>query len=154
MKLREFLDREAVVASLHGEDKSAVLEELATEVAKRSDGKVSPDEAKARLVERERDRGCTGIGSGVAVPHARAKVDRVIAVFARSPKGVEFGAADHLPVHLFFALVSPESQPGVHLTALARIAKLLKSDALRRRLIEAPDADGLWQILADEDARV
>ncbi len=154
MKLREFLDREGVVASLKGEDKNAVLDELATQVAMRSAGKVSPEEAKSRLAERERDRGCTGIGSGVAVPHARAKVDRLIAVFARSTRGIEFGAADREPCHLFFALVSPESQPGVHLTALARIAKLLKSDSLRRRLLEAPDGDRLWQILSEEDARV
>lgn len=154
MKLREFLDREGVVASLSGEDKNAVLAELATEVAKRSGGAVSAEDARSRLLSRERDRGCTGIGSGVAVPHARAKVDRLVAVFARSKNGIDFGAADNLPVHLFFALVSPESQPGVHLTALARIAKLLKSDSLRRRLLEAPDADRLWQILSEEDSKV
>ena len=154
MKLLDILDREGVVPALAGSDKRAVLGELANHVAARSGGKVAAADLLRRFEDRERDRS-TGIGEGVAVPHARAAgVDRLIVVFGRSPAGVDFAAMDHQPVTLFFALVSPDDQPAVHLTALARICKLLKSPAFRAKLLEAKDREGVFRTLQDEDARV
>lgn len=154
MKLLDILDREGVVPALAGADKRAVLGELAQHVAARSGGKIQAADLARRFEDRERDRS-TGIGEGVAVPHARAAgVDRLIAVFGRSPAGVDFAALDKQPVSLFFALVSPEDQPGVHLTALARICKLLKSPAFRAKLLAAKDREGVFRTLQDEDGRV
>lgn len=154
MKLTDILDRESVLSSLRSTDKHGVLEELAKLVAERSGGRVSAGDLHLRLLEREKDRP-TGIGSGVAVPHGRTSgIDQLIVVFGRSRPGVDFGAIDHQPCHLFFALASPEDQPGAHLRVLARIAHLLRSDAFRRKLLDADDGDAIYGLIRDEDARV
>ena len=78
---------------------------------------------------------------------------RVFAAFGRSPAGVDFQSLDGKPTHLFFLLVAPEESAGAHLKALARISRLLKDDAFRARLREAPDADALYRTIREEDAR-
>lgn len=154
MKLLDILDRDGIVPDLASPDKEGILHELAERVAKVAGGRISVADLERKLLERERERS-TGIGSGVAVPHARtAEVDKLVVVFGRSRKGVDFQALDREPCHLFFALVSPEEQAGVHLAALARICKLLKNDRLRDQLMAADDAGALYDALKAEDARV
>jgi PTS system nitrogen regulatory IIA component len=152
VKLLEILDRDGVIPALTGRDKRSVLEELAKAASGRSGGAISPETLLDRLLAREADRS-TGIGMGVAVPHGKTSLPKMIAVFGRSPDGVEFGADDKQPVKLFFALAVPETQPGCHLAALARIARLLKNEAFRRRLLDASDADTLYAAIREEDAR-
>lgn len=153
MKLLEILDRDGVIPALTGRDKRSVLAELAQVAASRSGGAISPETLLDRLLVREGDRS-TGIGQGVAVPHGKATLPRMVAVFGRSTEGVDFGADDKEPVRLFFALAVPENQPGCHLAALARIARLLKNDAFRYRLLSAPDADSLYAAIREEDGRL
>ena len=152
MKLVDILDREGVIPALNGRDKRAVLDEIAAAVAKRTNGTLSAETMSARLMERE-NGGSTAMGFGVAVPHGKAPLAKMIAVFARTAEGVEFGALDKRPCQLFFGLAIPETQPGCHLAALARIARLLKSEAFRQRLLTAPDGDSLWEAIREEDAR-
>jgi PTS system nitrogen regulatory IIA component len=105
------------------------------------------------LLGRER-AASTGVGDGVALPHARLPgLARVAGALGRSRLGVDFGAADGRPCHLVFLLVAPESAPGDHLRALSRVARLLRDAALRRRLVEAPDAASLYARLTEEDVR-
>lgn len=152
MKLLEILDRDGVIPALNGRDKRSVLAELAAAAAARSGGAIGSEQLLDRLLSREAAGG-TGIGQGVAVPHGKAALPRMIAVFGRSAGGVDFGADDKQPVKLFFALAVPENQPGCHLAALARIARLLKSDSFRQKLLDAPDGDSLFTAIRDEDAR-
>ena len=92
------------------------------------------------LVERENLQS-TGIGDGVAIPHGKLPgLSRLLAGFARSPRGVDFESIDGQPTYLFFVLVAPESSTGAHLKALARISRVFKDPEFRRRLLAAPDA--------------
>lgn len=152
MKLLEILDRDGVIPALTGRDKRSVLAELAAKAAARSGGAIGAETLLDRLLAREGDRS-TGIGAGVAVPHGKATLSKMVAVFGRSADGVEFGADDKQPVRLFFALAVPENQPGCHLAALARIARLLKSEQFRQRLLDAPDGDSLYAAIREEDTR-
>lgn len=152
MKLLEILDRDGVIPALTGRDKRSVLAELAQVASGRSGGAIGADALLDRLLAREGDRS-TGIGQGIAVPHGKATLSKMVAVFGRSLEGIEFGAPDNAPVHLFFALAVPEKQPGCHLAALARIARLLKNDAFRHRLLAAADADSLYAAIREEDGR-
>ncbi|HLU65812.1 MAG TPA: PTS sugar transporter subunit IIA, partial [Kofleriaceae bacterium] len=68
-------------------------------------------------------------------------------------RGVDFGAMDGQPTHLFFVMVAPESSTGAHLKALARISRVFKDAQFRRRLLEAADADAMYEIIAQEDAK-
>jgi PTS system nitrogen regulatory IIA component len=84
----------------------------------------------------------------VAIPHGKLKsVDRLVGVFARLVRPVEFESLDDQPVDLVFLLVAPESAGADHLKALARIARVLRDSALTQRLRAAKDARELHRIL-------
>jgi len=94
------------------------------------------------LLEREA-LGSTGLGSGVAVPHARLDaVSRVTAVFVRLDTPVAYGSVDDRPVDLLFALFAPPSDGAEHLRALAAVSRALRSPEMREQLRQAhtPDA--------------
>jgi PTS system nitrogen regulatory IIA component len=76
----------------------------------------------------------------------------VLAVFGRSTRGVDFDAVDGAPTRLFFLLVAPEDSSGMHLKALARIARLLKEQAVRERLLSCGDRAGLLRIIREAEA--
>ncbi|MFM8820340.1 MAG: PTS sugar transporter subunit IIA [Phenylobacterium sp.] len=99
------------------------------------------------LLERE-ELGSTGLGKGVAAPHARVPgLARSGVIVVRLEQPIAFDAIDGLPVDLFFALLSPEDSGVEHLRALARISRLLRRDDLRDQLRRAADADAIRFLL-------
>lgn len=103
------------------------------------------DESKIfdALMEREA-LGSTGLGSGVAVPHARLKdVPRVTAVFVRLDTPVAYEAVDDRPVDLMFALFAPPAEGAEHLRALAAVSRALRSPELREQLRQARTVDAI-----------
>ncbi len=77
----------------------------------------------------------------------------MLAVFGRSPNGIDFESVDGAPTKLFFLLVAPEDSSGMHLKALARISRLLKEESVRERLLTCSDRAGLLRIIREEDAK-
>jgi nitrogen PTS system EIIA component len=152
MRILDILPPEAVVDGLRAETKEGVLRELSEAVCRRLPG-LSPDRLTAILMDRE-GLGSTGIGEGVAIPHGKIPgIDRLVAVFGRSPGGVQFASLDGKPARLFFLILAPENSAGMHLKALARISRLLKDQRFRGRLLAAEGAEGLSQVLREEDER-
>lgn len=103
-------------------------------------------------IERER-LGSTGVGNGVALPHARIEgMSRVVAAFARLSEPLDFDAVDGRPVDLVCFLLAPADCGGAHLRALARVSRLLRRPETRQRLRAAPNAEALFAILGDDTA--
>jgi PTS system nitrogen regulatory IIA component len=103
------------------------------------------------LIERER-LGSTGIGDGIAIPHGKSPdLDHLLISFGRSRQGVDFDSLDGKPAHLFFLVLAPENSAGVHLKALARISRLLKSHNIRSELMNAADAAEIFEIFSKQD---
>ena len=155
MKIVDFVGPELIVPQLQAHEKSAVIRELADHLAAHVTGPQKIDrEVLARvLLERER-LASTAIGEGVAIPHGKLDaVGKLVAVVGRAPEGVDFDSMDGRPTHLFFVLVAPENSTGVHLKALARISRLFKDPEFRTRLMQAKDAQEIFRVLADEDAK-
>lgn len=95
------------------------------------------------LLEREA-LGSTGLGAGVAVPHARIEgIDQVTAVFVRLETPVAYGAVDDRPVDLLFALFAPPSDGAGHLRALAAVSRALRSSEMREQLRQARTTDAI-----------
>jgi PTS system nitrogen regulatory IIA component len=150
MRIADLLAPDAVI-DLAGDDPAAVLAELAAPVA-RAQG-LEAAALAAALAERER-LGSTGVGEGVAIPHARVRGLRTLAAaFGRARGGVDFQAVDGRPVRLFLALFAPEASPGNHLHALAKASRIFRGAAFRERALLAPDAAALRRALEEEDAR-
>mgnify|MGYP002629421088 CR=1 FL=1 len=153
MRISDFLQRSAVDADINASNKPGVLRELVGLLLK-VNGDLDPNELVETLMRREKLQS-TGIGDGIAIPHGKTDaVPDIIACVGRSRQGVDFQSLDGLPTHIFFTLVVPEKAHGLHLKALARVTRLLKEPAIRLALIEAPDADAMFDLLMAEDSRL
>ena len=100
------------------------------------------------LVERE-NLHSTGIGDGVALPHARnglvGLVDHPVLIFGRHDQGIPFGAIDGAPARLFFLIIAPTVTQ--HLAMLARLSRLLRDPKLRKDLLAAKTADEVRSLM-------
>ena len=155
MKIVDFVGPELIVPQLQSHEKSAVIRELADHLAAHVSGpqKIDREVLAKVLLERER-LASTAIGEGVAIPHGKLDaVGKLVACVGRAPEGVDFDSMDGRPTNLFFVLVAPENSTGVHLKALARISRLFKDPEFRTRLMQAKDAQEIFRVIADEDAK-
>jgi PTS system nitrogen regulatory IIA component len=152
MKIVDLIKRDMVVPALKANDKRGILEELASFMSEHHQ-RIDRAALSRVLIEREQ-LASTAIGEGVAIPHGKlGAVGEIVACLGRAPKGVEFDSMDGQPTFLFFVLVAPESSTGAHLKALARISRVFKDPEFRRRLMAAGDADSMYHVVADEDAK-
>jgi len=150
MKILDILSMDSIVPELKGRTKKQVLEELIEAVKQNKPG-IDRDRLMKVLLERER-LGSTGIGDGIAIPHGKLReIDDLVLSFGRSSEGIDFESMDGKPVHLFFLLVAPESCAGIHLRALAKIARLLKNGTVRKRLAKVDSREDIFTIIQQED---
>ena len=150
MNLTELLDEQVILVDLKATHKRAVIEEMATSLT--TSGKITDQEAVLQAVlEREKIMS-TGIGKGVAIPHGKCNaVNQLTGVLGIKKEGIDFQALDEQPVYLFFLLVSPTEVSGPHIRALAHISRLLRQDALRKRLIDAESPQAVLDLIAEEE---
>ena len=103
------------------------------------------------LFEREK-LGTTGVGGGIAIPHARsAAIKSLTVAFFRARDGIDFQAIDNKPVHLIFMLLAPLSSGGPYLKLLAKISRLLRSDEFRLALMEAKTPAEVLEIIKENE---
>jgi len=146
MLIEDLLDRRAVTPKVCASTKRQALA-LVAETAARRFG-LDASEVLEALLAREQ-AGSTGVGSGVAVPHARLPgLDRMRGVFIRLEAPVDFDSVDGQPVDLLFALLAPAEAGSEHLRALARVSRLLRQSQLREQLRQARTVDALYALLA------
>jgi PTS system nitrogen regulatory IIA component len=137
MESQELLDATGVMLDLHASSKKHLFEQLAERAATLTG--VHQRVLFDMLLERER-LGSTGVGDGVAIPHARPNgIGRIHGLFARLAKPIPFDAPDDEPVDLVFLLLAPPSEGGDHLKALARVARTLRDRTVRAQLRAARD---------------
>lgn len=150
MTIGDLLDPGAVALRAGAPGKRQALS-LVADVAARALG-VDADVALEGLIEREA-AGSTGVGEGVAIPHARIDgLDRMRAVVVRLDAPVAFDALDDKPVDLLVALFAPRDANAQHLRALARVARLLRQPETRSALRQARSADAIYVLLTQEAA--
>ena len=150
MTVSSLITPESVFAGIKGNGKKQVLQELSSHLARVSG--LSDRAIFETLLQRER-LGTTGVGQGIAIPHGRiAGLDRLIGLFARLARPVDFEALDGEPVDLVFVLLAPEDAGADHLQALARIARLFRGPAIAQKLRQTEDPAALYAILTTENA--
>jgi len=144
----ELLDQASIGARVSAGAKRQALSVI-SEIAARTLDLKAP-EVLSKLMQRERISS-TGVGYGVAVPHARLRgLTRMHGVFIRLETPIDFGAVDDQPVDLIFALLAPQDKPSEHLRALARVSRALRQADLRQQLRQAPSADAIRALLVQE----
>lgn len=121
---------------LKATDKKTVLEELVDLVS--TSNMVGDRDMLAKDINERENLVTTGVGYGVAFPHAKTRaVKGIVIAFGRSTNGIDFDAMDHKPVHLFFLISAPEDAIGAHLNVMARLSYLMKSEDNRQILLDA-----------------
>ena len=147
MELADLISPEAVLASVKASGKKQVLQEIAHRAADLYG--LHCGTVVNGLVEREK-LGSTAMGNGVAIPHTRmAELDRIVGVFARLDKPVDFEAADSEGVDLVFALFAPETADANHLRALARVSRMMRDATVREKLRASDDVASLHALLTE-----
>jgi PTS system nitrogen regulatory IIA component len=147
MNLSTILKPDAVKVLSSCTSKKRLFHDL-SELAEGSYGFDASDVIDA-LIERE-SLGPTGVGHGIALPHARMKnVERVCGIFLRLEKPIDFDSVDRQPVDLVFALLAPESAGVEHLKALALVSRTMRDADMRAKLRANSDPDTLYSILTE-----
>ena len=150
MKLSKFCEENLITFNLNASTKEEVIRELVDSISN-SNMVNNAEQLYKDVIERE-SLVTTGVGYGVAFPHAKTKaVKGIVIAFGRSTDGIEFDAMDHKPVKLFFLIAAPEDAIGAHLNIMARLSFLMKSDENRQRLLEATSPGDVLALMDNID---
>ena len=149
MLISDLLTLETIIPDLKAASKKQALQELASYAARQLG--IEDRMILDVLLERER-LGSTGVGEGVAIPHGKLiQLDRLYLLFARLPKPISFDALDGRPVDLMFLLLTPENAGGDHLTALAKVSRLLRDQRMCTLLRGSEDAETIYSAILESE---
>lgn len=149
MRLKDFLSPQNVFVDVRTGDKAKLLRELSGHAAKALN---LPGSAVADEIIKRDELGSTGIGCGVAIPHARLReVKKPFGLLARLKAAIDFDSIDNQQVDFVFLLLLPASSQLDQLNALAAVTRKLRDKQLLRRLREAPNAGELYGAITAED---
>ncbi|WP_375089170.1 fructose-specific PTS transporter subunit EIIC [Peribacillus sp. RS7] len=158
MKITDLLKLDTIIINLESVTKQAVIDELSGKLAE-ADRLNDVEGFKAAILKRE-EQSTTGIGEGIAIPHAKTNAVKIPAIcFGKSVNGVDYESLDGQPSHLFFMIAASEGANADHLETLSRLSSLLMDDKFRARLISASSGEEVLDIInqkemeADEEER-
>ncbi|MBQ4817233.1 fructose-specific PTS transporter subunit EIIC [Bacillus pumilus] len=150
MKITELLTKQTIKLQLDSQQKEAVIEELVTVLD--TAGKLNDKEGYKEAVINREKQSSTGIGEGIAIPHAKtASVKEPAIAFGRSVAGVDYESLDAQPSHLVFMIAATEGANNTHLEALSRLSTLLMREEIRKQLLEAASEDEIIDIINTHD---
>ncbi|PQD96631.1 PTS fructose transporter subunit IIABC [Pradoshia eiseniae] len=146
MKITDLLKKETIVLHLSSSNKQEVIEELVNKLD--TAGRLSDREGyKQAIIEREQ-QSTTGIGEGIAIPHAKSGAVKEAALcFGRSKDGIDYESLDGQPAKLFFMIAAPEGANDTHLDTLSKLSSMLMYDDFRQALLNAGSADEVLSII-------
>ena len=151
MKINDILLKELMIMDLQGTTKEGVIDEM---IASLSANGIINDVAvyKEGIMKRE-SQTSTGLGDGIAMPHAKNKaVVKPAVVFAKSAAGVDYASLDGQPAHLFFMIAAPEGANNVHLEVLASLSRLLINPDFTASLKKAQTPEEVQGLFAAAEA--
>ncbi len=150
MHITDLLKRESVALNGSASSKKEVLEKLVALMEKQGN-LADPAEYQQKVFARETE-GSTGVGEGVAIPHAKtAAVTKPGLAFMRCPEGVDFDSLDGLPAKLFFLIAAPDTKDNIHLDVLSRLSTLLMEPDFVEDLLDVKDVNALFALISQKE---
>ena len=150
-RISELLPRSAIILNLQSKAKFDVIGELVRPLL--ATGAITDESEFVSAIVRRENMESTGIGLGVAIPHARTKaVASIVLAFGRSDAGVDFSSLDGKPSHLIFLIAAPEEQKTEYIMTLARLSKLLRKDEVRIGLNKAGSPDDIARVILQHES--
>lgn len=152
VKITDYMKEDLVELQLKGRTKETILDELAGLLTKSSNITVDKESIKKALFERE-ELGSTGIGKGIAIPHAKTEgAEHLTIAFGISKEKIEYDAIDEEPVRIFFTFASPLKDNRKYLKVLARISRLIRSENFRNKLLNCKTPLEVINCISEEEA--
>ncbi|WP_138418395.1 PTS fructose transporter subunit IIABC [Aquibacillus sediminis] len=150
MNITELLKKDTIILQLKATTKSSVIDELVDKLA--DAGRLNDKEAFKQGILNRESQSTTGIGDGIAIPHAKSEaVKQPSIVFGRSTEGVDYEALDGQPSHLFFMIAAPEGANQTHLDALSRLSGFLMDSNFRDKIENATNEDEVISIINQKE---
>lgn len=152
MKISDFLSPANVMLDLRASNKTQLLRQLSTQAA--AGAGLDADEVATLILKRE-ELGSTGVGNGVALPHARlAGIKAPFGLLAGLRRGIDFEAIDDQPVDIVFLLLLPEMANGTQLNALACAARVLRNPVVLSQVRGAANPEALFRAITEPGSTV
>ncbi|EGQ4262426.1 PTS sugar transporter subunit IIA [Staphylococcus pseudintermedius] len=153
MRITELLTKETIAMDLSATTKDGVIDELAQQLNQA--GKLNQLDDYIAAIHKREQQSSTGIGEGIAIPHAKVEAVKTPAIaFGKSKAGVDYDSLDMQPAHLFFMIAAPATGAQTHLDALAKLSSVLMDENVRQALLEADSPEAVLAIInkADDEA--
>ena len=153
MNLLELFPKKHFIMDLKARDQKGAFKEMIEHLVAAEAISDETGKKLERAVNKRESEGSTGIGKGLAIPHAKAckAIDKLVAVFARSSEGVNFNAVDGEPVNLVFLVCSPLEQADQHLIIMRKIAAMHKDEKTLKFLRTTDKVENIFAILEEID---
>ena len=136
MKITDLLKKESIELNGNVQTKEEAINQMVSLMVK--GGNIQDVETYRKGVFAREEEGTTGIGEGIAIPHAKSDAVKAPGLAAMVvPQGVDYEALDDEPVHLIFLIAAPNTKDNVHLDVLSRLSTLLMDDGFRENLLKA-----------------
>ena len=150
MRITQLLTKYTILLSMNGKSKEEAIDNL-VDVLVKANKIDSREDFKAAILKRE-EQSTTGVGDGIAIPHAKTKsVKDPAIVFGKSEGGIDYQSLDGQPAHLFFMIAAPEGANNTHLEALSRLSGILMRPEVREKLMAAKSENEVIDIINSFD---
>jgi fructose-specific phosphotransferase system IIA component len=146
MRISKKIKKKAILMEMKAASKADALSELVDLLC--SAYKLQDRDTILEAIHNREEKQSTGVGMGLAVPHAKTPVvGKLYVAFGRSTHGIDFDSVDGEKARLFFILISPRDVSGPHIKALAGISRLIKHDDFRKSLLECKDDKDFFELV-------
>lgn len=151
MRITDLLKKDTVIINLQAQSKSAAIDEMASKLNEA--GRLNDLEAFKEAILKRESQSTTGIGEGIAIPHAKTEAVKIPAIcFAKSTDGVDYESLDGQPAHLLFMIAASAGANNEHLETLSRLSSLLMDVDFRKELLNASSPDEVISIIDRKEA--
>ena len=151
VKITDYITEDLIDLDLKSKNRESILVELSKLLERSKNILVEDNDIYKALVDREK-LGSTGIGKGVAIPHAKTESAKELTVaFGISRKGIDFNSIDDEEVHIFFVFASPNKDSQIYLKVLARISRLIREENFRQNLMDCKTAKEVIACIAEKE---
>lgn len=151
VKITDYITEDLIDLDLKSKNRESILVELSKLLERSKNILVEDNDIYKALVDREK-LGSTGIGKGVAIPHAKTESAKELTVaFGISRKGIDFNSMDDEEVHIFFVFASPNKDSQIYLKVLARISRLIREENFRQNLMDCKTAKEVIACIVEKE---
>lgn len=153
MNITDLIKKDTIILNLKSSNKEEALNELADKLHK--SGKLNDKEKYIKAILKREEQSTTGIGEGIAIPHAKTEAVKIPAIaFGRSIKGIDYDSLDGEPAHLVFMIAASEGAHNEHLETLSKLSTLLMDSDFREKISKARTEDEILNLIDEKEKEV